>query len=144
LHDFFRHTLLKENQMHNRHGITLAIVAALVAALGLTACEQRNRADSVSSPPAASKAPSTSQSMAATSEKVAAAVDDTALTAKVKAALLAEPGLKSLQINVETKNAEVVLSGFVDSDASRERAKQVASNISGVATVVDQLTVKSS
>jgi osmotically-inducible protein OsmY len=81
--------------------------------------------------------------MASTSEKVTGAVDDTALTAKVKAALLAEPGLKSLQINVETKNAAVTLSGAVDSDASREKAKQVASSISGVTNVVDQMTVKS-
>lgn len=130
--------------MQNRQGIKLTVIAALVAALGLTACEQRNRADTSSPAPAASTVPASPPSMAATSEKVATAVDDTALTAKVKAALLAEPGLKSLQINVETKNASVTLSGAVDSDASRERAKQVASSISGVTNVVDQLTVKSS
>jgi hyperosmotically inducible periplasmic protein len=56
---------------------------------------------------------------------------------------LAEPGLKSLQINVETKNAAVTLTGAVDSDASREKAKQVASAVSGVTNVVDQMTVKS-
>ncbi len=130
--------------MQNRHGIKLTVIAALVAALGLSACEQRNRADSGATPPTASTAPAPSQSMAATSDKVATAVDDTALTAKVKAALLAEPGLKSLQINVETKNAAVTLSGAVDSDASREKAKQVASSVSGVSNVVDQMTVKSS
>jgi hyperosmotically inducible periplasmic protein len=132
--------------MQNRHGIKLTVIAALVAALGLTACEQRNRADSGATPPTAltAPAPAPSQSMAATSDKVAMTVDDTALTAKVKAALLAEPGLKSLQINVETKNAAVTLSGAVDSDASREKAKQVASSISGVSNVVDQMTVKSS
>ena len=127
--------------MQNRHGFKISLIAALIAGLGLTACEQRNRADTAATtPPPASTAPS----MAASSEKVATAVDDTALTAKVKAALLAEPGLKSLQINVETKNAAVVLSGAVDSDVSRQKAKQVASSISGVTSVVDQMTIKSS
>ena len=59
------------------------------------------------------------------------------------AALLAEPGLRSLQISVDTKNAAVTLSGSVDSSVSRDRAKEVASSVAGVSTVVDQLTVKS-
>jgi len=79
-----------------------------------------------------------------TTDKVATAVDDTAITAKVKSALMAEPGLKSLKIDVDTKNATVTLSGSVDSDASRAKAKQVAQSVSGVSSVVDQLTVKSS
>lgn len=124
--------------MQNRHRIKLTAIAALIAGLGLSACDQR-----ASTTPTASTPPAPSQSVAATSDKVATAVDDTALTAKVKAALLAEPGLKSLQINVETKNAAVTLSGAVDSDASREKAKQVASSVSGVTNVVDQMTVKS-
>ena len=80
---------------------------------------------------------------AAATDKVAAAVDDSAITAKVKAALLAEPGLSSLQIGVDTKNATVTLSGAVDTATSRDRAKQVASSVAGVSSVVDQLTVKS-
>jgi osmotically-inducible protein OsmY len=79
-----------------------------------------------------------------TGEKAATAVDDSAITAKVKSALLAEPGLKSLSIDVKTNNATVTLSGNVDSDASRTKAKQVAQSVSGVSNVVDQLTVKSS
>ena len=81
--------------------------------------------------------------MAATTDKVVAAVDDGTLTTKVKAALLAEPGLRSLQIAVETKNGAVTLSGTVDNATSRERAKDIASSVTGVATVVDQLTIKS-
>ena len=67
-----------------------------------------------------------------------------AITAKVKAAILAEPGLKSLQINVDTSGATVTLSGNVDNADLKERAKQIASNTSGVKGVVDQLAVKSS
>ena len=59
-------------------------------------------------------------------------------------AILAEPGLKTLQINVDTNGATVTLSGSVDNADLRERAKQIASSTSGVKGVVDQLTVKTS
>lgn len=77
------------------------------------------------------------------SAKVAMAADDTAITAKVKAALIAEPGLKSTEINVDTKEATVTLSGTVASNEMRDRAKQIASSTSGVKNVVDNLVVKS-
>jgi osmotically-inducible protein OsmY len=75
--------------------------------------------------------------------KVAVAADDTAITAKVKAALIAEPGLKSTDINVDTKEATVTLSGTVASTELRDKAKQIASSTSGVKNVVDNLVVKS-
>ena len=74
--------------------------------------------------------------------KVAVAADDAAITAKVKTALLAEPGLKSLDINVDTKDAMVTLSGNVGSNDLRERAKQIASTTAGVRGVVDNLMLK--
>jgi osmotically-inducible protein OsmY len=77
------------------------------------------------------------------SAKVAAAADDTAITAKVKAALIAEPGLKSTDINVDTKEATVTLSGTVASNELRDKAKQIASSTNGVKNVVDNLVVKS-
>lgn len=123
------------------HGITLA--AAIASAFVLAACDQRNK-DTAARPADTTTATApVTEKMAAATDKVAVVVDDSALTAKVKAALLAEPGLKSLQISVDTKNAAVTLSGSVDSTASRDRAKEVASSVAGVSTVVDQLTVKS-
>jgi len=77
------------------------------------------------------------------SAKVATATDDTAITAKVKAALIAEPGLKSTDINVDTKEATVTLSGTVASNELRDKAKQIASSTNGVKNVVDYLVVKS-
>ena len=77
-------------------------------------------------------------------DKIGGAADDTAITAKVKAAILAEPGLKSLQINVDSKGGTVTLSGNVASDNLRDRAKQIAMGTDGVKNVVDNLTVKSS
>jgi hyperosmotically inducible protein len=61
-----------------------------------------------------------------------AGAEDTMITTKVKAALLAEPGLKLQQIDVTTKDAMVTLAGAVDSDIVRDRAKQIALSTEGV------------
>ncbi|MEO8738682.1 MAG: BON domain-containing protein [Casimicrobiaceae bacterium] len=125
--------------------ITMSIPAlAVVAALSLAACDQKsNTAMNKPADTASNAAANASQKMATATDKVATVVDDSAITAKVKAALLAEPGLSSLQIGVDTKNATVTLTGAVDTATSRDRAKQVASSVAGVSSVVDQLTVKS-
>jgi osmotically-inducible protein OsmY len=70
-------------------------------------------------------------------------IDDTAITAKVKTALLADPDVKGTAINVETVNGEVQLSGFVDSQAQSSRAKDIASRVDGVSKVIDKTSVKS-
>ena len=90
---------------------------------------------------AASQVAANTKDIAATA---ANAVDDAALTAKVKAALFAEPGLKTLQIDVATRDAVVTLAGSVDSDVLRKRAVQIAGAMGGVRQVVDKLVVKAS
>lgn len=70
-------------------------------------------------------------------------VDDSAITAKVKTALLADPDVKGMAINVETLNGEVQLSGFVDSQMQSARAKDIASRVDGVSRVIDKTSVKS-
>jgi osmotically-inducible protein OsmY len=69
-------------------------------------------------------------------------MDDTAITAKVKAAIFNEPALKSAEINVETFKGRVQLSGFVASRASSERAVVVAQGVSGVTSVANDMRVK--
>lgn len=69
-------------------------------------------------------------------------VDDAAITAKVKSALIANPLTKAHQINVDTENSTVALSGFVDSDAAKKEAAKVAQGINGVASVENKLEVK--
>ena len=73
---------------------------------------------------------------------MATAMDDSMITVKVKAALLAEPALKSSQIDVATKDATVTLSGTVDSAAMKDRAKQIALATEGVRDVVDNMSAK--
>ena len=69
-------------------------------------------------------------------------IDDSAITTKVKAAILNEPTLKVFQINVETFKGEVQLSGFVDSAQSVRRAGEVARSVHGVKSVKNDLIVK--
>jgi hyperosmotically inducible protein len=68
--------------------------------------------------------------------------NDSAITAKVKAALLREPQLKSLDVSVETFKGEVLLSGFVKDENQRARAMKAASTIAGVTGVKDGLAVR--
>jgi osmotically-inducible protein OsmY len=77
-----------------------------------------------------------------TSESSGEYVDDAAITTKVKAAILAEPGLKTLQIGVETYKNIVQLSGFVDTVQSKTRAGTVAAGVPGVQSVHNELVVK--
>ncbi|MFD2262183.1 BON domain-containing protein [Lacibacterium aquatile] len=77
-----------------------------------------------------------------TQESTGEYIEASATTAKVKAAILEEPGLKSLQIGVETFKDEVQLSGFVDTAASKAKAGQVAANVPGVKSVKNNLVVK--
>jgi osmotically-inducible protein OsmY len=69
-------------------------------------------------------------------------VDDSAITTKVKAAIMNEPSLKVFQINVETFKGAVQLSGFVDSGRSVSKAGEVARSVSGVRSVKNNLIVK--
>jgi hyperosmotically inducible periplasmic protein len=69
-------------------------------------------------------------------------VDDSVITTKAKAGILATKDLKSVQISVETRKGEVILSGFVDNEAAKKKAEEVVSKINGVKSVKNSLEVK--
>jgi hyperosmotically inducible periplasmic protein len=69
-------------------------------------------------------------------------IDDGTITVKVKTAMLTDPALKAMQINVGTKDGVVTLVGAVDSQAVKDRATQVTEGVSGVKSVDNNLTVK--
>lgn len=69
-------------------------------------------------------------------------VDDGIVTAKVKSALLADPGVKSFDIAVATRKGEVQLSGFVDNQAQIDRAIEIARGIEGVQNVNNEMSIK--
>lgn len=69
-------------------------------------------------------------------------VDDSVITAKVKAAILDEPTLKVTEINVETFKGVVQLSGFVSSQAAANKAVEVARSVRGVKSVKNDMRIK--
>lgn len=69
-------------------------------------------------------------------------IDDTVITAKVKASILNEPTLKVTEINVETFKGVVQLSGFVNSQTDMNKAVDVARGVPGVKSVKNDLRVK--
>ena len=98
----------------------MPIVVAIVGAITITACTSSSR----------------------TSESTGQYLNSTAITSKVKAALLADSGLKSFDIGVETFKNGVKLSGVVSSDQAKARAGEVARGVSGVRFVENDLIVK--
>ena len=69
-------------------------------------------------------------------------IDDTVITAKVKAAIVNDPTLKATEINVETFKGVVQLSGFVSSESDIGKAVQVARGVAGVKSVKNAMAVK--
>ncbi len=69
-------------------------------------------------------------------------IDDSVITAKVKAAIFNDASLKSSEINVETFKGVVQLSGFVNSQADIDRAVEVARGVKGVTSVKNDMRVK--
>lgn len=69
-------------------------------------------------------------------------IDDSSLTARIKAALIANPDTKARQIDVDTSNGVVTLRGTVDSQLAKSTAESTAKSIAGVGTVQNELMVK--
>ena len=77
-----------------------------------------------------------------TQESTGQYVDDSTITAKVKAEILGDSALKVFDIGVETFKGTVQLSGFVNSAEIRNRAAVVAGRVSGGRSVKNSLIVK--
>jgi hypothetical protein len=75
-------------------------------------------------------------------DQVGTIVDDSAITASIKADLLKDPGLSALGIDVNTVKGEVTLKGAVSTEIRKLRAGGIASHIVGVTRVVNLLEVK--
>lgn len=74
--------------------------------------------------------------------RVESFLDDSSVTAKVKAELLKDDGIKALAIKVQTHHGQVILSGFVDTEAQAQRAIEIAAGVRGVLAVKNSLVVK--
>jgi osmotically-inducible protein OsmY len=69
-------------------------------------------------------------------------VDDTGITAGIKARLLEDQTTGGLSINVDSLNGTVALSGFATSEAEKARAEALAREVQGVKSVRNNLIVR--
>lgn len=135
-------------QIQKIHLATLGILLSL----GLTACEKPTSAEKVGAEAgreidqaAAKTQDKLNQAGAKISEQTAkteAVIEDSAVTAKIKTALLAEPGIKGTDINVDTVSGVVTLSGIVDNAAQRDRVTEIARGVNGARQVDNRLVVR--
>lgn len=77
-----------------------------------------------------------------TQESTGEYMDNSIVTAKVKAAIFNEPSLKSAEVNVETFKGVVQLSGFVSSQADINKAVEIAGAVEGVKSVKNDMQLK--
>ena len=69
------------------------------------------------------------------------AQSDAGITTAVKNKLIVDDLVKARQINVDTQDKVVTLTGDVQSDAEESRALQIARDTNGVRDVIDQINV---
>jgi len=68
-------------------------------------------------------------------------IDDTTITTRVKTAMLNDPSVGGLRIDVDTFKGVVTLSGRVKSESEKQQAVTLARRVSGVTEVKDALQV---
>jgi len=123
--------------------IAAAVAAALAGTL-LAGCEKRTT--TVDTPAGRTTATTVepNRSVTQTMSRAGDAAGDAAITAKVKTALLADPDVKALQIDVDTHDGVVTLNGTADGRDNVEKAVQIAKGVDGVKSVENRMTVKTS
>lgn len=127
------------------------ISLSLLLALGLGACnkpgpaeqagKQIDQAASNAGKKIEETADKANKSISEQTAKAGVAIEDAEITTRVKAAFIAEAGLKTLEIRVDTIKGVVTLSGKVDSVANSDKAKMLAGGVTGVHEVVNHLEV---
>lgn len=140
---------------------SVLVVTCLSVVLGLAGCQKEGTAEKAGKK-IDSAAENVEQKVEQTTEKVGKElegakesvtektgtageyIDDSVITAKVKAAILNDPLLSTSHIEVTTDKGVVKLSGTVDSEPSIGRAMEVAGSQKNVKSVQTDLTVNAS
>jgi osmotically-inducible protein OsmY len=78
----------------------------------------------------------------ATRQSTGEYVDDAAITAKVKTALVRDKAVSALDVGVDTFKGVVQLSGFVNTPEQKARAAADAASVPGVRSVQNNISVK--
>jgi len=75
------------------------------------------------------------------SRSVGQVIDDSIIVGRINKDLIAEPNLKSLNIDVDANNGVVTLTGIVDNITQKSRVLEIADRTKGVVKVIDNLTI---
>ena len=82
-----------------------------------------------------------SQKTAEAAKTAQEALGDGALTAKIKAKIALDDRVKALDLNIDTSDGVVTVTGKVRTSAERERALSLARETNGVRQVIDRTTI---
>jgi hyperosmotically inducible protein len=121
------------------------IVFLMVFVLGMAGCQQEGTAEKTgqkvdqTAEKAGKQIEGAKEAVVEKAAKVEEYMDDSAITAKIKAQILSDALLKVSQINVTTTNGVVSLSGTVDSQQSIDRALEIARSVKDVKSVENGL-----
>ena len=139
------------NKQHSSVRATFLIASLCVVVVSLIGCQQEKSAEKTgqeidrSLENAGKKigqlAEQAGQKLDKAGESISHYIDDSAITAKVKAAIIDDPLLKATEIKVTTENGAVRLSGTLDSQEKINRAIEVAKNQENVKSVQNNLTL---
>lgn len=121
----------KNDMIFRSHTHTTLLATGLIALALIGACGKAPG-------PAASVVPPSDHAT------LSAQVDDAVVTSGVKKALLAEPTIKSFDLQVETQNGIVQLSGFVKDQAQIDKALEITRSVADVISVENGISLKGS
>ena len=147
---------MKDTRSFNRTSLAIALAGAVITFAG---CDQRRDGQvgkAPESPPATATAPAPTSPAttppaappatagtppAAERSAAGQGLDDSALTTKVKTALLADDKVKGLNINVDSNNGTVTLTGKAGSPEEKNQALKIVRGVEGVKNVEDRIAV---
>jgi hyperosmotically inducible protein len=122
--------------------LMLAVVFALAACQDEGPAEKAGKTVDETTEKVGEKMESAGDAVVKSVENAGDYMDDTAITAKVKADILQDPLLKVFEIDVVTTDGVVKLGGMVDSKASIDRAAEIARSVKDVKSVQNDLVIK--
>ena len=80
---------------------------------------------------------------AITGETLGQNIDDTTITTSVKSKMAVDKASSLTRVGVETTRGTVQLTGVVDSQATKNKATEIAKSVDGVKNVINNLQVQS-
>ncbi|MFI4967610.1 MAG: BON domain-containing protein [Gammaproteobacteria bacterium] len=118
-----------------KYSASLAAVSLLAAMIGGCAGHANEQQ------PVATTTTTTTTGTGSVASTSTAPVDDSALTSNVQTTLANTPGVNANEINVQSSDGVVTLSGDVDSASAASAAVQATQGVNGVTSVHNDLTV---